>query len=322
MKRLIAVMLIYCVGGLSAAQERDSLLVMFWNVENFFDWTDQGAGDSDREFSSEGSKRWTKSRFYIKCDAFAKTVMWVADTYGRMPDVVGLAEIENRGVLTKMMSATLLRKSDYDIVHQDSRDRRGIDVALLYRKSSMSLLSSAFITPSGIATRDILLAEMLLSNEDTVAFIVNHHPSKYGGSEKSHKKRMDVMRTLKNLCDSLLCGGSDNIVAMGDFNDTPDGEQFRMMDDIMDNKGRELHQNGEGTIRYRGKWELIDMFLTGIRTEASVMSVLRVPFLMTYDRAYPGEKPLRTFAGPRYLGGVSDHCPIVLWLYGQKIRDE
>lgn len=318
MKRLITVMVVCCAGVLTAAQERDSLLVMFWNVENFFDWTNQGTGDSDRDFSSDGVKRWTKSRFYIKCDAFAKAVIWIGDTYGQVPDVICLAEIENKGVLTRLLSATLLRKFDYDIVHQDSRDRRGIDVALLYRKSSMSLVSSTFVTPSGIATRDILHAEMLLSNGDAVDFVVNHHPSKYGGSEESYKKRRNVMETLKNLCDSLLCDGTGKIVATGDFNDTPDGEQFRMMNDIMDNKGSELHQRGEGTIRYKGKWELIDMFLTGKKTETSEMSVLRIPFLMTYDRTYPGEKPLRTFSGPRYLGGVSDHCPILIWLYDHK----
>ena len=319
MKRLITVMVVCCAGVLTAAQERDSLLVMFWNVENFFDWTDQGTGDSDRDFSSDGVKRWTKSRFYIKCDAFAKTVIWIGDTYGQVPDVICLAEVENKGVLTRLLSATLLRKFDYDIVHQDSRDRRGIDVALLYRKSSMSLVSSTFVTPSGIATRDILHAEILRSNGDTVDLVVNHHPSKYGGSEESDKMRRNVMETLKNLCDSLLGGGTGKIVAMGDFNDTPDGEQFRMMNDIMDNKGSALHQRGEGTIRYKGKWELIDMFLTGKKTETSEMYVLRAPFLMTYDRTYPGEKPLRTFSGPRYLGGVSDHCPILIWLYGRKI---
>ena len=98
MKRVILVLLICAAWTRAQAQERDSLLVMFWNVENFFDWTDQGTGESDKEFSSYGDRHWTKSRFYSKCDAIAKSMMWVADRYGRMPDVIGLAEVENRGV--------------------------------------------------------------------------------------------------------------------------------------------------------------------------------------------------------------------------------
>ena len=138
-------MLLLCIVSVGiSAQEKDSLLVMFWNVENFFDWTDQGEGESDKEFSSYGNRYWTKARFYAKCDNISKAIMWIGDRYGRVPDIIGLAEIENRGVLTKLLNHTLLRKYDYSIVHKESSDRRGIDVALLYRRSSMSLISKSF----------------------------------------------------------------------------------------------------------------------------------------------------------------------------------
>lgn len=315
MKRLILVSALCAAGLLGRAQERDSLLVMFWNVENFFDWTDQSTGESDREFSSYGERRWTKNRFYAKCDAIAKTLMWTADRYGRMPDVIGLAEVENRGVLTKLLSSTLLRKFDYGVVHQDSKDRRGIDVAILYRKSSMILSSRTFVTPSDMSTRDILHVRMTLQEGKEVDFIVNHHPSKYGGAEESAERRLEVMGTLKSLCDSLVRAGSKDIVAMGDFNDVPTAPQFRIMDSLLVNKGLPLHEKGKGTIRYEGKWDLIDNFLTSPSLRTSDMEVLRVPFLMTYEKKYPGEKPFRTYSGPRYIGGVSDHCPMVLWIY-------
>ena len=315
MKRLILVSALCAAGLLGRAQERDSLLVMFWNVENFFDWTDQGTGDSDKEFSSYGERRWTKNRFYAKCDAIAKTLMWTADRYGRMPDVIGLAEVENRGVLTKLLSSTLLRKFDYGVVHQDSKDRRGIDVAILYRKSSMILSSRTFVTPSDISTRDILHARMILQDGREVDFIVNHHPSKYGGAEESAERRLEVMGTLKSLCDSLVWAGSKDIVAMGDFNDVPTAPQFRIMDSLLVNKGLPLHEKGKGTIRYEGKWDLIDNFLVSPFLQTSEMEILKIPFLMTYEKKSPGEKPLRTYSGPRYIGGVSDHCPIVLRIY-------
>ena len=315
MKRLILVSALCAAGLLGRAQERDSLLVMFWNVENFFDWTDQGTGESDREFSSYGERRWTKNRFYAKCDAIAKTLMWTADRYGRMPDVIGLAEVENRGVLTKLLSSTLLRKFDYGVVHQDSKDRRGIDVALLYRKSSTTLSSRTFVSPSDISTRDILHARMTFQEGKEVDFIVNHHPSKYGGAEESAERRLEVMGTLKSLCDSLVRAGSKDIVAMGDFNDVPTAPQFRIMDSLLVNKGLPLHEKGKGTIRYEGKWDLIDNFLVSRFLQTSEMEILKIPFLMTYEKKYPGEKPYRTYSGPRYIGGVSDHCPIVLRIY-------
>ena len=184
MKRLILVLLC-AVGYTAGAQEKDSLLVMFWNVENFFDWTDQGTGESDWEFSSYGERHWTKKRFYVKCDTVAKSLMWICDHYGRIPDVIGFAEVENRGVLSKMLDYTMLRKYDYGIVHYDSEDRRGIDVALIYRKSVMEPLSHTLKVPYGMCTRDILHVEMGLSKGKSIDIIVNHHPSKYGGEKES-----------------------------------------------------------------------------------------------------------------------------------------
>lgn len=292
----------------------DSLVVMFWNVENFFDYIDDGKGESDREFSSTGERHWTKKRFYAKCDAVAKTVLWMGDRYGRLPDVIGLAEVENRGVLARLLSSTLLRKYDYAIVHRESGDRRGIDVALLYRKSVMDIVSTSFRVPyidgTPMETRDMLHAGMKLKGGRDLDLIVNHHPSKFGGEEESRSRRYAAMEALKDLCDSL--SGKD-VIAMGDFNDTPDAVQFHMLDGILVNKSDQLHRNGEGTIRYEGKWELIDMFLTTPSLSLkSRMEIVRVPFLMTFEKKHPGEKPLRTYIGPRYAGGVSDHCPIVL----------
>ena len=328
MKRLILVVL--CTIGMTAgAQEKDSLLVMFWNMENFFDWTDQGTSDSDCDFSSYGSRHWTKGRFYAKCDAISKSLMWIGDQYGQMPDFIGLAEIENKGVLTRLLSSTLLRKYGYGIIHYESQDRRGIDVAALYRKSSMSPVSTTAISPRNLQTRDILHAKMALKDGRTIDFIVNHHPSKYGGEEESMHKRTSVMKELKHLADSISSGFSceqkDNksnqqankdrhIVAMGDFNDTPEAPQFSILENSLVNLGLEPHKKGLGTIRYKGKWELIDFFLTTPETHTSRMDIIRIPFLMTYEKKYPGEKPLRTYSGPRYIGGVSDHCPVCIWI--------
>ena len=316
MRRLILLMLLSAVGLNVMAQESGQMLAMFWNLENFFDWTDQGTGESDAEFSSAGKRHWTRKRFYSKCDAIAKTIFHIGDLYGKLPDVMGFAEIENRGVLEKLCSSTLLRKCGYRIVHFDSSDRRGIDVAFLYRTTCSSLLSTYLKTPetdgNKLQTRDMLHISLKdLQTDEIYDYIVCHHPSKFGGEESSRPKRLAAMTALKEMCDSLA---NRNLIVMGDFNDVPSAAQFDMLDNSLVNKSDSLHAAGRGTIRYEGKWELIDMFLVSSNIEGhSVMDIPEVPFLMTRESRHAGEKPLRTYSGPRYLGGVSDHLPVVLY---------
>lgn len=309
-------MLLSAVGFALRAQENEKKLAMFWNLENFFDWTDQGTGESDAEFSSYGKRYWTRKRFYTKCDAVSKTIFHIGDLYGKLPDVIGFAEIENRGVLEKLCSSTLLRKCGYRIVHFDSSDRRGIDVAFLYRTTCYNHLSTSLRTPETdgkkLQTRDMLHVSLKdLQTDEIYDYIVCHHPSKFGGEESSIPKRLAAMTALKEMCDSL---GNRNIIVMGDFNDVPSAAQFDMLDDILVNKSDSLHAAGRGTIRYEGKWDLIDMFLVSSNIEGhSVMDIPEVPFLMTRESRHAGEKPLRTYSGPRYIGGVSDHLPVVLY---------
>ncbi|MBO8453975.1 MAG: hypothetical protein IAC07_04525 [Bacteroidetes bacterium] len=307
----------------------DSLLVMFWNLENFFDWRDSGTSGSDREFSSFGERHWTKGRFYAKCNAAAKAILWTGSKYGRMPDVVGVAEVENRFVVNSLVKSTALRKYGYETVHYDSPDRRGIDVALAYRKSVFEKVLSRPVRVSGdssaFVTRDILhVALKHCQTGVTWHFLVNHHPSKYGGALVSGPRRRKAMDVMLSVCDSICSahpdaglpgpdGDGPRIVCMGDFNDTPDSPLFGFDASFLVNKAECLHQKGEGTIRYEGKREMIDMFIVSPHVaENSEMIVLKIPFLTVPDNAHSGEKPFRTYSGPKYIGGVSDHCPILL----------
>ena len=271
--------------GLSAratAQPRDSLVVAFWNVENVFDYR----SDNKPQF-------WTRRRFYRKCDAIAKTLLRMADHYGRMPDAVGFAEVENAFVMRQLCSATALRKLDYSLVHYESPDHRGIDCALLCRRSTLPLLRRApkHIPDSAggiLATRDILLAEF-----DSLAILVNHHPSQLGSKDSP---RQAARTRLRELTDSLHAAGVRRTLAIGDFNEDLWGKDT------------------QGTIKYNGGWEKIDGgFAEGfsrVREE-----VFADPLLLVPDAAFGGRKPRRTFVGPRYTGGVSDHLPIVFVLY-------
>lgn len=265
-----------------AASGRDSLLVVFWNVENFFDYR----SDAAPQF-------WTAGRFYSKCDAVAKTLMRISERYGRHPDIVGFAEIENAYVLRNLVSSTLLRKLGYRTVHYESPDHRGIDCGLIYRSGRLKLRASApkhVYDSSGalMATRDILLAEF-----DSLAVLVNHHPSKIGGKSD---RREAAMRRMLGTADSLRSAGCPRVLAVGDFND-------------------ELWpQEGPGTLKYNGGWEKIDGYFSFGSLEVRE-EVFADPLLMTEDKAFGGMKPRRCFVGPRYEGGVSDHLPIVLTVF-------
>ena len=261
---------------------RDSLLVVFWNVENFFDY-----------HSENKPQFWTAGRFYAKCDAVAKTLLRIADRYGRLPDAVGFAEVENGFVLRQLCASSALRKLDYRIVHYESPDHRGIDCALLCRRSTLPLRGSApkHVPDSAggvMATRDILLAEF-----DSLAILVNHHPSQIGGKDE---RRAAARARLQALTDSLHTSGTARTLAVGDFNQ-----------DLWPGAPR-------GTLKYDGHWEKIDgAFAEGF--SAVREEVFDDPLLLVPDSAFGGLKPRRTFVGPRYQGGVSDHLPVVFIIY-------
>ena len=329
----------------------DTLQVMFWNVENFFDWRNDSTTVSDMEFSAAGERHWTWKRFQAKANAFAKALFWVEAETGRLPDVIGLEEVENAFVLRQVLQKTALRKLDYKYVHYDSPDSRGIDVALLYRSSRLELLDSKpchlFAADTVMATRDILLCvfkragPLVMPDPLSIAVLVNHHPSKYGGAAESEPRRRIAVERLRFLADSLVAIGIDRIIAGGDFNDTPDNPVFGLLEPTLAPTHMDLFRRGRGTIKYDGKWDLIDHIyvspalvsapMSESATDSSLgdadqqmdnggnhpsacarMRIIRIPFLLTRDTVHSGEKPLRTYTGPRLTGGVSDHLPVLL----------
>ena len=320
--------------------------VMFWNMENFFDWRCDSLSVSDAEFSSFGDRHWTRKRFYTKCNAAAKAILWIGSEEGALPDVIGLAEIENAFVLRRLLGATALRKAGYKIVHYDSPDPRGIDVALLYRSSRQELVCSTPIHIDSARTRDILHVRLRDKGGGETDYFVCHLPSKYGGEKASLSRRSIAVRRLLFAIDSVagseispraslgrndkegaslgrndnavipsapsvIPGLARNLVIMGDFNDTPDSPAFGELSRRFTPLAAPLAAKGVGTIRFDGKWELIDHFYVSPGLEAEMRAV-QVPFLMAEDRTHGGLKPLRTYSGPRYTAGVSDHLPIVL----------
>ena len=323
-----------------AVAAEDTLAVLCWNLENFFDWKDGGTGESDTEFSARGIRHWTRRKFETKARAIGKTVAWAAGKGGRVPDVIAVQEVENAFVLQRLIDLSLLRKLGYESVHFDSPDRRGIDVGLLYRPSVLRLAGArpvpvgAVLGADSLRTRDILLVQLEDRKGRMWSFFVCHFPSKYGGGD-SDWRREAAARRLREVVDSLVEApsgssvvssgeasfvgevtvGNERIIALGDFNDTPDSPVFRILTGPLVNLAEPLSRRGSGSIRFEGHWQQIDMvFVPPALAPFCSLSVLHPPFLTKHDNVHSGDRPLRTFLGPRYEGGVSDHRPLLLLL--------
>ena len=315
------------------------LLVMFWNVENYFD-TYNNPYRKDDEFTPTGENHWTKEKFQQKRDDIAKTIALAADEYGQFPAIIGLCEVENASVLNQLVSHTPLARVGYKFIHKESPDSRGIDVALLYREDTFTPLEKHFYG-AGFSTRDILYTKGVINALDTLHILVNHWPSKSGGEKASEPRRIKVAERVKGITDSLLTANPRaNIILMGDFNDTHNSKSLEILteDNLPDDSsGRKTLVNlasfasgADGTHKYRGEWSIIDQFLVsdgflerkqeGILPQwvfcKGEMEIFSPEFLLEWDETYMGVKPRRTFQGPKYLGGVSDHLPIMLRIYG------
>ena len=322
--------------------------IAFWNVENYFDTVEDYPGDP---FTPGGRYRWTPSRLAAKTRGIAKVVLALSDSLGEPPSVVGLCEVENAGCLKALVRMPALRKYGYRYVHYDSPDPRGIDCALLWRASGGSSGgSSGSLDPSAdcprlgrlrssraVPLRDSLGAviptrSLLVVEFDSLSIVVCHLPSKRGGSSEASRRRLLALRTLSAVCDSLASSDSGEfypqklavhrpIVVVGDFNDTrttlsdslmaPIRELVPVRGDCSPGNDAANHPSAPGTIKFQGEWEQIDRAFVSPGLEAT-LRVAAPPFLQEPDKKYGGVKPRRTFSGPRYLGGLSDHLPIIL----------
>ena len=291
--------------------------ILFWNVENYFDPFDDPL-KNDNEFTPVAERHWTWRRFEAKRDGIAQTIVASADRLGELPVLVGLAEVENRMVVSQLVNKTLLSELDYGFVHRESPDERGIDVALLYRKDLLQVMGVDSLRVPGVVTRDILYVRFRVRPDDTQIVIpgltrnlhvfVVHFPSNRGGVRASDDRRQAARQVLEHAVDSLLQADPDGpIVVMGDFNDTAPRVVGLAAPPPADPPA------APGTLRYHGHWEQIDwFFLSPALAETARTDIFAPPFLLEPDAAWLGMKPRRTYIGPRYNGGLSDHLPIVL----------
>ena len=304
MYRLITIVfLIICSLPIVA---ESSLRIVSYNVENLFD-TKHDTLKNDSSFLPDGMHHWTYHRYQTKIDRIAQVLMNIAG-WESIP-LVGLCEVENARCLRNLCYE--LRRFHYKYVHYDSPDERGVDVALLYDSTRVSILNRRALSPSldGDATRDILYVSALYEQRDTIHVMMCHLPSQLGGASASDWKRQRVKSLIQSQIDSiLLLQPSANIVVLGDMN-TSVQDDLRGMYNLM----LPIQKMGQGTHKYQGIWTCLDQFYVSPSiVSRSVASIFSPQWLLEEDTKYLDYKPRRTYIGYRYNDGYSDHLPIIL----------
>ena len=294
------------------------LTFMELNCENLFD-TRHDSLKNDQEFLPDGSYKWTPYRYWAKLNHLGQEIVAQSDP---VPDFVAMCEVENDSVMFDLTKRSLLRNAGYEYVMTSSPDERGIDVALLYQPASFALLHSHSIRikplPDTRPTRDILYASGLLITGDTLHIFVVHAPSRRGGEAASRPYRLLVASQLAEAVDSVYAISRDaKIIIAGDFNDYADSPALQYLYEhhlINISADAQGSHGAKATYRWHGEWRSLDQILCSpsLASAKQECKIGDLPFLLEDDEKYGGKKPYRTYLGPRYLGGYSDHLPLVV----------
>ncbi len=304
--------------------------VAFYNLENLYD-TINDLDVQDEEFTPAGKNQWTSPRYKTKLNQMAKVISSIA------PDFIGLAEIENKGVLEDLIKNPQMVSFGYEIVHVNSPDVRGIDVAFLYRKNKFTVtefhaIKISLADDTSFLTRDILQVEGVLSNKDSICFFINHWPSRRGGTEQSEVKRLAAASALRTAVNQFtMKHPNTNVILMGDLNDNPGDKSIASIlkaDSIASGSTNELFnpmlllfsRYKIGSLYYKGNQDLFDQIIVsdrlvgrnGGKEKLISNTIIYKPEWLFKINKYKENTPWRTFEGADYSGGYSDHCPVFI----------
>ena len=350
MKNYILGILLAIISINTVAQEKRNFkihTIAFYNVENLFD-TINDINKND-EASPIMEIKFNRSEIYKKkVKNMASVIADIgSDLVNKSPSIVGLSEVENRNVIEDLLNNKHLLNKNYDIVHYDSPDERGIDVGLIYNKDVFKVNSTKshelIIYDNNSSkrnyTRDQLVVSGLLDNE-LIHIIVNHWPSRSGGEERSRAGRMAAAELNKKIIDSLQNKYKNaKIITMGDFNDDPHDDSMKKIlnakkyiEDVKTNGIYNpmeviLSDQGIGSNAYRDVWQLFDQILV---TEPFLnkkydsyqfykAGIFNKSYLINKAGRYKGY-PFRSFSWGSFTGGYSDHLPPYIYLI-KEIKD-
>lgn len=308
--------------------------IAFYNVENLFD-THDDPQKNDNWYLPTSEIKWTSEKYNSKLEKLAEVISQIND--GSAPDFIGLCEVENKSVVEDLIKESKLLSANYKIVHYESPDERGIDVAFLYNKEIFRVTDSRNIEVDlgsfDDKTRDILYVEGKLGSGEKLHFLVNHWSSRGEGLRKSEPKRIIAAKTLLKAKNEIIAKDPNaNIIIMGDFNDEPFnssievalGAKFDQSDvkqgDLY-NPWADLKKKGKGSYRYKKNWNMLDQIIISrhlLDPESSVRYIDNSATIFKKDWLiqtgdYAGF-PLRTYGGRKYLNGYSDHLSVCLRL--------
>jgi len=336
--RAVIIVLLFLFSIPSFSQENtDHISILFYNTENLFDTNDDPQTEDD-EFTPKGDRHWTYKRLNKKLLNISKVILSASGW--NIPTVVALCEIENRNVLERLISDTPLKSYPYKIIHKESPDHRGIDVAFIYNSEQFNPTSYKYYPlkngrGSIINTREILYVTGAINGIDTIHFFVNHWPSRYSGLLETKQLRNNAAKLLRQKVDDLFEQfDSPKIIILGDFNDSPTDESLskklnarKLSNEIFNNELYNLSYSWEsakyGTLKYQSQWSVFDQIIVSGNLLNSVSGFIAKPedatiinhsFLFEKDEKYGGSKPKRTYYGFSYQGGFSDHFPVLLQL--------
>ena len=346
MKRVVYFVLIFLliIPLMSCAQGKRSYVIGFYNLENLFD-TYHDEGKNDYEYLPDGANQWTEAKYAKKLHNMASVIRAMKDENKVWHALLGVSEIENRHVLEDLVSQPEIAEANYQIVHYDGPDRRGVDVALLYRPNQFKVLESKSIPfdfnssiefslneeeKAYFRTRDILMVRGMLGNEMFAVFVA-HLPSRIGGKgfdlrsrggEIMYQESMKLMEAYPDI----------KIVAMGDMNDNPTDPSMAVYmhgKENIDEVGKEdffspfvsMLKSGYGSLAYQGEWNIYDIIVVnanlcrgeGLKIRPIVKKkfygrIFNPPVMTQQEGPYAGT-PFRTFSGGAFIGGYSDHYP-------------
>ena len=334
MKRFLFLFLLFFYGRISAQDE--PLLkpgrVIFYNVENLFD-TIKDPVKHDEEFLPNAKSKWNTKKYQLKLEHISKVIAALLDSI--QPIAIGLSEVENRKVVEDLIAQPALQNFNLGIVHHDSPDERGIDVALLYNKDMIQEVFDAFLKVEFTfdpddKTRDIIYFKGYMTEQFPIYFFVNHWPSRRAANGDSEKKRITAAMVLKAKVEDVYKGEPfARIVIMGDFNDNPDNKSVEYL--CSGNYKYPLNQNlvnlmrlpqsrHEFTLKYHDQNDVFDQFIVSKNMltsenpyyiKNSAAHIFR-PLWIMYDNPKSGLVPSRTYLGDFWVGGYSDHLPVYM----------
>jgi hypothetical protein len=340
MKKLILIFCLVLTVFTATSQDKKKYRVVcvgFYNVENLYD-TQHDEGKNDYEFLPNGANGWTEERYQKKLENIAEVISKLGTkTVPSGAAVIGLCEIENRRVLEDLTAMPSIKNKNYQIVHYEGPDLRGVDVALIYQPALFKLVSSRSITlkiprNEGFFTRDQLLVSGILDDE-LVHIIVNHWPSRSSGEKRTSPLRCAAADLTRSVVDSILQTDENaKIIAMGDLNDDPvnesilkhlraKGKQEDLKSGDLFNPMFKMYKDGVGSLAYRDSWSLFDNIIVSqglLGNDRSTYKlyqakVFNEDFLSQQSGAFKGY-PFRTFAGGAYQAGYADHFPVYMYL--------